>query len=88
MSYKEHLGKREYVYDYLLTTNSTGDLRIIYIPTQVPRVVELSQFVGKEYDYNTILDSILHDYPTTASFYINDAAKDAIEKQAKKNQQN
>lgn len=73
--------------DFVFSTDSIGNLIITFTHTNIFRIVNLNQFVGKQYDYNTILDSILHDYPATASFEIKKSAKKAISNQAKKNQE-
>ena len=73
--------------DFVFSTDSIGNLIITFTHTNIFRIVNLNQFVGKQYDYNTILNSILHDYPATASFEIKKSAKKAISNQAKKNQE-
>lgn len=75
------------VTDFVFSVDRNEDLAITFTHTDVTRIVKLNQFVGKQYDYNAILDHILQDYPATASIKITDAAKKAINKQAQKNQQ-
>ena len=73
--------------DFVISTDKEGKLVITFTYTNRSRIVDLNQFVGKEYDYNMILHCILHDYPATASFEIKKSAKRAISKQAQKNQE-
>ena len=73
--------------DFVISTDKEGKLVITFTYTNCSRIVDLNQFVGKEYDYNMILHCILHDYPATASFEIKKSAKRAISKQAQKNQE-
>lgn len=70
--------------DFVFSGDKDGNLTITFTQTKVARIIDLNQFVGKLYDYNTILDSILHDYPATASVQITKSAKRALNKQAKK----
>lgn len=63
-----------------------SELKIVNKNTGIFAIVELDKFSGKQYDYNTILDAILYNYPNSVSVQIMPAAKRAIKEQAKKNQ--
>lgn len=76
-----------YTSDFVFGTDINGDLAITFTQTGNVRIVKLNQFDGKKYDYNGILGQILQEYPATASIYVTDAAKKALNKQAQKNQQ-
>ena len=73
--------------DFVISTDKEGKLVITFTHTNRSRIIDLNQFVGKQYDYNTILISIFQDYPTPATFEIKKSAKRAISNQAKKNQE-
>lgn len=73
--------------DFVISTDKEGNLVIAFTYTNRSRIVDLNKFVGKQWDYNTILNSIFRDYPTPATFEIKDSAKRAISNQAKKNQE-
>lgn len=70
--------------DFVISTDKEGKLVITFTHTNRLRIIDLNEFVEKQYDYNMIISSILHDYPATASFEIKKSAKRAISNQAKK----
>ena len=75
--------------DFVFSANIDGDILITFRQTGNSRLVKLDQFAGKQYGcYEAIVSAILHDYPATASVYITDAGKTAINNQVFKNQRN
>lgn len=79
--------KLKNTYDLVFKARGKGKLKIVCPDTGGEDIVCLNQFQGKQYDYNNIVDCILHDYPNGLAVHFTRSAKRAIKKQANKNQQ-
>ena len=86
MTYYFGSQEKDFAYNYVLSADDAGDITILCKATGTTRVVKLDQFSGRKFNwYEALASAILAGYPDSASIYITDDGKNAINNKVFKN---